>query len=80
MPLCLSRAWAVATTVWFQRSTTPFCCGEYGEFHTFAYDGPMFDYPVPIRTGEVVRRDGFVFAEAELAADAVLASPSSRSP
>jgi uncharacterized protein (TIGR00290 family) len=38
-------------------------CGERGEFHSFAYDGPMFRRPVPIRTGEVVTRDGFVFAD-----------------
>jgi uncharacterized protein (TIGR00290 family) len=38
-------------------------CGENGEFHTFAYDGPMFRRPVAIRGGEVVTRDGFVFAD-----------------
>jgi uncharacterized protein (TIGR00290 family) len=38
-------------------------CGENGEFHTFAWDGPMFRGPVPVRSGEVVRRDGFVFAD-----------------
>ncbi len=38
-------------------------CGEKGEFHTFAYDGPMFHRPVPLRSGEVVARDGFVFAD-----------------
>jgi len=38
-------------------------CGERGEFHTFAYAGPMFRHPVPIQTGEVVTRDGFVFAD-----------------
>jgi uncharacterized protein (TIGR00290 family) len=38
-------------------------CGERGEFHTFAYGGPMFDRPIPIQTGEVVERDGFVFAD-----------------
>ena len=38
-------------------------CGERGEFHTFTYDGPMFRRPVPIRAGEVVTRDGFVFAD-----------------
>jgi uncharacterized protein (TIGR00290 family) len=38
-------------------------CGERGEFHTFAYDGPMFRHPVPIQTGEIVERDGFVFAD-----------------
>ena len=38
-------------------------CGENGEFHTFAYDGPMFTRPVALRAGEVVTRDGFVFAD-----------------
>jgi uncharacterized protein (TIGR00290 family) len=38
-------------------------CGERGEFHTFAWDGPMFRHPVPIQRGEVVERDGFVFAD-----------------
>jgi uncharacterized protein (TIGR00290 family) len=38
-------------------------CGERGEFHTFAYAGPMFDRPIPITPGEVVTRDGFVFAD-----------------
>jgi len=38
-------------------------CGERGEFHTFAYDGPMFRRPLAIRTGEIVERDGFVFAD-----------------
>lgn len=38
-------------------------CGERGEFHTFAWDGPMFQHPVAIRRGEVVVRDGFVFAD-----------------
>jgi uncharacterized protein (TIGR00290 family) len=38
-------------------------CGENGEFHTFAWDGPMFHRPLPVRSGEVVTRDGFVFAD-----------------
>jgi uncharacterized protein (TIGR00290 family) len=38
-------------------------CGENGEFHTFAWDGPMFSRPVGVRVGEVVSRDGFVFAD-----------------
>ena len=38
-------------------------CGEKGEFHTFAYDGPMFERPVPVKSGEIVKRDGFVFAD-----------------
>jgi len=38
-------------------------CGERGEFHSFAYDGPMFDHPIATTPGEVVERDGFVFAD-----------------
>jgi len=38
-------------------------CGENGEFHSFVYDGPMFRRPVAIQTGEIVERDGFVFAD-----------------
>jgi uncharacterized protein (TIGR00290 family) len=38
-------------------------CGENGEFHSFAWDGPMFRGPVTTRPGEVVERDGFVFAD-----------------
>ena len=38
-------------------------CGERGEFHSFAWDGPMFDRPVAVTVGEVVDRDGFVFAD-----------------
>lgn len=38
-------------------------CGERGEFHTFAYAGPMFSAPIPIVPGAVVSRDGFVFAD-----------------
>jgi len=38
-------------------------CGENGEFHTFVSDGPIFRWPIPILTGEVVHRDGFVFCD-----------------
>ena len=38
-------------------------CGERGEFHTFAYAGPMFRHPISVESGEVVTRDGFVFAD-----------------
>ncbi len=38
-------------------------CGENGEFHTFAWDGPMFRRPLEIAAGDVVERDGFVFAD-----------------
>ncbi|HEX5011807.1 MAG TPA: ATP-binding protein [Planctomycetota bacterium] len=38
-------------------------CGENGEFHTFVSAGPMFSRPLAVRTGEIVTRDGFVFAD-----------------
>jgi uncharacterized protein (TIGR00290 family) len=38
-------------------------CGENGEFHTFVYDAPVFSRPVDVRVGEIVERDGFVFAD-----------------
>jgi uncharacterized protein (TIGR00290 family) len=38
-------------------------CGENGEFHTFACAGPMFRRPIPVTPGEIVERDGFVFAD-----------------
>ncbi|MGD2165307.1 MAG: adenine nucleotide alpha hydrolase [Anaerolineae bacterium] len=38
-------------------------CGENGEFHTFVFDGPMFENAVDVSVGETVSRDGFVFAD-----------------
>jgi len=38
-------------------------CGENGEFHTFVYDAPVFSSPIEVETGEIVERDGFVFAD-----------------
>jgi uncharacterized protein (TIGR00290 family) len=38
-------------------------CGENGEFHTFVFDGLIFHSPIPVRTGEIVARDGFVFCD-----------------
>jgi len=38
-------------------------CGENGEFHTFVYDAPPFSRPIEIRSGDVVVRDGLVFAD-----------------
>jgi uncharacterized protein (TIGR00290 family) len=38
-------------------------CGENGEFHTFAYEGPMFAEAVQIQNGESITRDGFVFTD-----------------
>jgi uncharacterized protein (TIGR00290 family) len=33
-------------------------CGENGEFHSFVYDGPIFQKRVPYTKGEIVFRDG----------------------
>ncbi len=38
-------------------------CGENGEFHTVAYEGPMFYEAIAIESGESVVRDGFVYAD-----------------
>src|SRR5205814_7968349 len=38
-------------------------CGERGEFHTFAYRGPMFRHPILVDTGIIVERDGYFFAD-----------------
>jgi uncharacterized protein (TIGR00290 family) len=31
-------------------------CGENGEFHSFVFDGPLFNRPVPFQKGEIVYR------------------------
>lgn len=31
-------------------------CGEYGEYHTFVYEGPIFNKPVKFKKGEIVYR------------------------
>jgi uncharacterized protein (TIGR00290 family) len=41
-------------------------CGENGEFHTCVYDGPMFREAILIETGDVVERQGFIFADVQL--------------
>jgi uncharacterized protein (TIGR00290 family) len=38
-------------------------CGENGEFHTVVSAGPMFPAPIAVRVGEIVEREGFVFAD-----------------
>ena len=38
-------------------------CGENGEFHTFTWSSPAFAAPIAIAVGEIVERDGFVFAD-----------------
>lgn len=31
-------------------------CGENGEYHSFVFDGPIFNYPIPYTKGEIVYR------------------------
>ena len=38
-------------------------CGERGEFHSFVYDAPGYSTPIDIAVGDIVERDGFVFAD-----------------
>lgn len=38
-------------------------CGENGEFHSFAFDGPMFGHTINIKIGETTTRDNFVFTD-----------------
>jgi uncharacterized protein (TIGR00290 family) len=38
-------------------------CGEYGEFHSFVYDGPIFRRPVDVKVGEILMRDGRYYAD-----------------
>lgn len=38
-------------------------CGENGEFHSCVTAGPMFRHDIVVNHGEVVERDGFVFAD-----------------
>jgi len=38
-------------------------CGENGEFHSFAWAGPMFSGEIPVEGGERVERDAFVYAD-----------------
>jgi uncharacterized protein (TIGR00290 family) len=38
-------------------------CGEHGEFHTFVYDGPIFNKPIKIQVKDSVLRDSFYFSD-----------------
>ena len=55
------REWNAELLAELPASVDP--CGERGEFHTFACAGPMFRVPIAVRAGEIVERDGFVFAD-----------------
>ena len=60
------REWDASLLAELPPSVDP--CGENGEFHTFAFAGPMFSVKprgatIDVHRGEVVERDGFVFAD-----------------
>jgi uncharacterized protein (TIGR00290 family) len=38
-------------------------CGENGEFHSFAFAGPMFTEEIRVTVGDTVDRDDFVFSD-----------------
>lgn len=38
-------------------------CGENGEFHSFVFDGPIFEKEVKFSLGEVILRDSFYFCD-----------------
>ena len=46
-------------------------CGENGEFHSFVFDGPIFQRPVAVRVGEIVTRDGRYYADLLLESESV---------
>lgn len=49
----------------FPTATDP--CGENGEFHSCVAGGPMFSRRLAMKVGDIVERDGFVFADLRLA-------------
>jgi uncharacterized protein (TIGR00290 family) len=55
------RQWDAALLAELPPSVDP--CGENGEFHTFACAGPMFRASIGVERGEIVERDGYVFAD-----------------
>lgn len=38
-------------------------CGENGEFHSFVCDAPVFSRAIHVQAGEVVEREGFIYAD-----------------
>jgi uncharacterized protein (TIGR00290 family) len=48
-------------------------CGERGEFHTFAFAGPMFSRTVSVIPAQTIERDNYIYAE-------LLPTPVSESP
>jgi diphthamide synthase (EF-2-diphthine--ammonia ligase) len=38
-------------------------CGERGEFHSFAFAGPIFSRTISVLPGKAVERDNFIYAD-----------------
>ena len=61
---CVSDAWLDETALgrkidadflqWLPAGVDP--CGENGEFHSFAFAGPIFKQPIQVKVGEKVYR------------------------
>jgi uncharacterized protein (TIGR00290 family) len=49
----------------FLRSLPAGCdvCGENGEFHTFVYDGPLFQKPITFRKGEIYQDGSYYWMD-----------------
>jgi uncharacterized protein (TIGR00290 family) len=60
----IGRRWDEALIAQLPPGSDP--CGEQGEFHTCVVGGPMFSEPLPVELGEIVERDGYVFADLKL--------------
>ena len=58
---CVGREWDRALLRDLPPGIDP--CGENGEFHTCAYAGPMFQYPLALDVGERVTRDPFTWCD-----------------
>ena len=59
-PSFAGRRWDAALLDALPEGVDP--CGEHGEFHSFVSAGPGME-PIEICVGEIVERDGFVFAD-----------------
>lgn len=38
-------------------------CGEFGEFHTFVWAGPIFSTSIQLKVGETIERKGFFYTD-----------------
>jgi diphthamide synthase (EF-2-diphthine--ammonia ligase) len=54
---------AISTPGFSKASALKSTVGENGEFHTFVYAAPVFPRQIHVQIGEIVERDGFIFAD-----------------